>query len=77
MAKRKAAKPKRKSTAKWTKGRKLAQKKCARNSFLSIKQGPAKLLTLCCPPKKWHPRRKKNKCEGGLKKHLLRVPKKR
>ena len=73
-----AKKPKQaKSKAKWTKGRKLAQKRCARKSYLTIKPNAGTLLTLCCPPSKWHPRRKRKKCEGGLKKHLKRVPSKR
>ena len=74
-----AKKKKPKSRAKWTKGRKLAVKKCARNgAFFSKKSADQKkLTTYCCPAGKWSPRRKKKRWEGGLKPHLLRTPKKR
>lgn len=59
----------------WTPGRKLAQKKCARNSFRTVKPNAKTLITLCCPPGKWMPRKKK--CRVPLRPHLKRVPRKR
>lgn len=72
---KKSKSPPRKSTAKWTKGRKLAQKKCAPDSYRVFKPNAKTLITRCCPPTEWMPRKKK--CKVPLRPHLKRVPKKR
>lgn len=60
-----------KKTSLWTKGRKLRQKKCARGSYRTRKPNANTLITLCCPPGQWMPRKKK--CKVSLAPHLKRT----
>lgn len=77
---RKAKTPRRKPVTKkkvslWTQGRKLRQKKCARGSYRTVKPNKNTLITLCCPPGQWMPRKKK--CKKSLQPHLRRTLRKR
>lgn len=46
----------------------LAKRRCARESFRTVKKGSKTVLVFCCPVGKWMPRKKK--CEASMKMHV-------
>lgn len=47
--------------------RKLAQKRCARNSHRIVSPNTTTRIMVCCPPGQWMPRKKR--CKVGLRAH--------